>query len=190
LNPDSSRPHFARKRFLVKPALQFKSLGFVLLIVFLSSVGVYVVFESTLWNSLSLLPLSELQTATLAASLRLSFFFMLLILLAACGVESYLYFHRIIGPLFVLERELKRIAEGDLDHEVRLRTGDELKDIFQTLDDLKKSLKERAGRETQLLQEAEKALGEMAREFPSHPRLVVLQKNFQTLREALSGPRP
>jgi len=144
VTPINPRARFARKRFLVKPALQLKFLGFTLLIVFLSSVGVYFVFESTLWSSLPLIPLSPAQTATLESSLRLSFLCMLLILLAACGLEGYLYFHRVVGPLFALERELKRIAEGHFDHPARLRTGDELQDIFKTLETAKQSLKDRS----------------------------------------------
>ena len=161
----------------------------MLLIVFISSVGVYVVFESTLWSSLSLLPLTETQTAALAGSLRLSFVFMLLILLAACGLESYLFFHRIVGPLFVLERELKLIAEGDFDREVHLRVGDELKDIFKVLDELKASLKERAGREDRHLADLQRALEHMIRERPSDPRLAEIQKTLETLRQKLSGQR-
>jgi methyl-accepting chemotaxis protein len=187
LTLDNDRSHLHRKRFLVKPALQLKSLGFIILIVLLSSAGIYLMFETTLWNSLVLVPLTEAQTASLTLNLRLSFYFMLMILLAACGLESYLFFHRIVGPLFALERELKRVAQGDLQHETHLRAGDELKDVFETLGEVKKSLRERVAQEAQLLEKCASIVEQMAREHHVRdPQAAELRKNIQALRETAS----
>lgn len=156
-------------------------MGFNSLIVLVSCLGIYAIFESTLSGFLGPLPLSAVQAAAFHHSLRFSLIWTLVILIAACGLEAYLHFHRIVGPLFALERELKRIAEGDLGNPTHLRKNDELKDIFQTLEITKSALRNRFENRIELLNEIERTLERLSRELPPPRRDEVLN-----LKERLS----
>ncbi len=52
--------------------------------------------------------------------------------LATVFVTLYIS-HKIAGPLYRFETDLKMIAEGDLKHRIRLREGDQLKDLADSL---------------------------------------------------------
>ena len=48
-------------------------------------------------------------------------------------VASFMFPHAIAGPLYRIERELAEIGKGNLRKEIRLRKGDELKDLADSI---------------------------------------------------------
>jgi len=174
-----------RKHFFVKPNLQVKYLGFTLLIVLLSSLGVYLVFETTLRSWLVPIPLSSVDAANLQSNLRLTFVWMLLILLVACGVEAYLFFHRLAGPLFVLERELRQIGEGNFDRFFHLRKSDELQDVFRILEEMKTNLKDRNELQIKLLTETKETLEKLIQQLPNQDRYEHLRQEAISLKDRI-----
>jgi len=132
-----------RKKFFVKPALQLKHLVWTLLAVLACFVSCYLVFESILTSAISRGSLDMSQWIALRESLRLGFGITLLLLLAAIGTENYLFFHSVAGPLYALEKGLRRLAKGDFGDVVQIRETDELGDLIQTFETMKKQIQTR-----------------------------------------------
>jgi len=65
-----------------------------------------------------------------------------LIALATIAVTLFVS-HKIAGPMFRLEKELKAIGEGDLTKDIRLREKDQITDMAATLNKMVSSLHEK-----------------------------------------------
>ncbi len=61
-------------------------------------------------------------------------------------IFSLFYSHRIAGPLFNLKRVIRQIRSGDIPDEVRIRSGDEFKDLADELNRTLRWLKPRLRR--------------------------------------------
>ena len=61
--------------------------------------------------------------------------------------------HRIAGPMFVLERGMKRLAEGDLTVELKLRKNDNFHETIETFNLTVADLRERIIRVNKLINE-------------------------------------
>jgi methyl-accepting chemotaxis protein len=57
------------------------------------------------------------------------------------GVLSIFVSHKIAGPVYRLERSAKILASGDLTHSVKLRHGDELRDLEEAFNSMSDSLR-------------------------------------------------
>jgi len=164
-----------RKSLLVKPKLQFLHLSWILLVVVIASVSGYILFESILGEAVQK-ELIPWQT------LRLGGGVILLILMVALGMENYFFFHRIVGPLYALEKGIKRLAEGDFNHEVRVRESDEFKELIAGFEEVKKQLQHRFEIHDQtvrlLTQELDKVLANTTKES-----IGTLQAKLKEIRE-------
>jgi hypothetical protein len=67
--------------------------------------------------------------------------FSLLMILLCIGILALLASHRIAGPLFRIKQSLDSLCEGKDIPPVRLRKHDELKDMAESLDKLRRHLK-------------------------------------------------
>lgn len=132
-----------RKKFLIKPELQLKHLFWTLGLVFVSCLIAFIIFESMVSSAMIHHGYSVEEWESLRPLLRMGFLVLLLILLGAIGVESYLLFHRFVGPIFALEKGLKKLAGGDWDHETKIRNGDQLSDLINSFSDMKAEMKAR-----------------------------------------------
>lgn len=82
------------------------------------------------------------------------------------GFRLLLFSHKIAGPLYRLEKTAEAVGRGDLNLHVRLREGDELKRLAQSMDEMVQDLRARAiqikeqnDRLREILQQAEKIPG-------------------------------
>lgn len=137
-----------RKTFIIKPRIQIRHLILTLGALIISTAIGYYFLESTLSSFLRLQPLSEVEWATLRLSLRWGFFFILLIMVGIVSIEHVLFFHQIVGPIHVLEVAIKRMADGNLEEPVRVRNSDELKELVDAVDDLRKKFKAKGEKRT------------------------------------------
>lgn len=64
--------------------------------------------------------------------------------------------HRIAGPLFVIERGLKRLEQGDLSNTLNLRKGDYFHEVTDQLNNTMESLRERIEKVQQLANNLQK----------------------------------
>ena len=60
------------------------------------------------------------------------------------GLRLLLFSHRIAGPLYRLEKSAQAIGGGNLNLQIRLRSGDELQEFARSMDGMVRELRSRA----------------------------------------------
>ncbi len=118
-----------RRHYFVKPGFQIRytgtTLGVMLLVLF--------VFAFIVYKSGSIQMVAEVSRSypegipgfmlkLIFKQIALTF----LVTLPVIAIASIFLSHKIAGPLFKIERELKKIGAGDLGLRIRIRKGDEL----------------------------------------------------------------
>lgn len=170
-----------RKKFLIKPSLQLKHLFLTLVVVLISFVACYALFERQVSMAVMNSVLDQEGWLVLRGHLRIGFTCTLMLLLAGIGMENYFFFHTIAGPIYALEKGLKRLAQGDFNDVTRIRETDQLGDLIEAFEDMKKQILLRM--ETQektaqvLAQELERLLANTSNE------------NIETLRKRIKEIR-
>ena len=65
--------------------------------------------------------------------------------MSACGLFSFvlwvIFSHRIFGPIVPLRRQLQKLAAGDFEDRIKLRTRDEFKDVANDINQLTEILR-------------------------------------------------
>lgn len=122
-----------RKRYFVKKRLQFRYLLFVLFAMIIPTLVCGGALYYFIWQTVaaeiaipeaiaeSLTPALYKVNIVLFISLPLVFLIMLLL--------SIVISHKIAGPVYRLERDLKEISEGDYSRRIKFRSNDELQEI-------------------------------------------------------------
>jgi methyl-accepting chemotaxis protein len=171
-----------RKRFLIKPALQLRHLFWTLAVVVVCFASCYLLFEHLVTLTVQTGAMDLNQWIAVRTDTRIGFGVALVVLLGAIGLENYLFFHTIAGPIFALEKGLRRLAEGDFGNRIQIRETDQLRDLINAFEDMK--MKVIARIETQeaaartLAAEIEKALADA-----SPANLDALMKKLKEIRE-------
>jgi methyl-accepting chemotaxis protein len=129
-----------RKKFLIKPALQLRHLAWTLLVVLVCFASCYFLFEHLVTVAVSQNAMDFQQWLQLRTATRIGFGVALVVLLGAIGIENYLFFHTIAGPIYALEKGLRRLAEGDFTNVIRIRETDQLRDLIAAFEDMKTKL--------------------------------------------------
>ena len=131
-----------RKSFFVKPKLLLKYVAYALLTVVFTSVCILVVMRRTIYTTDALENLvNESEIRAVQSAMMSPFWWIVVILLIVIGIQSLIRFHRIIGPIYALEKIIELIKQGNLGGHILLRRGDELKDLAQKVEDMSSSLK-------------------------------------------------
>jgi methyl-accepting chemotaxis protein len=139
-----TRP-YKRRHFFVKKGYQFVFILKFCLIVIAGAVistGLLFLFsQGTLTSSFrnSSLVIEKTGFAILPSVFYTNIITLILILLATITVVLFIS-HKIAGPLFRFEKEIKDIEQGDLTTTVRLRTRDQITDIAAGLNSMTASL--------------------------------------------------
>jgi signal transduction histidine kinase len=133
-----------RKHFLIKPKIQLRHLGLTLGALTVAILIGYIFVESLLSSSVLSTTLTPGQWIDLRNDLRLGFLILFVVVLCALGIEHFLFFHSIVGPLYSIENALKRMLNGEYNDPVKIRESDELKDLVGTFEELRKKMKAQA----------------------------------------------
>lgn len=145
---EQGRPAFRRRQYFVKKGFQSGFiLKFCLLVLagIIISTGLLLIFsQGTLTSTFqnSRLVIQNTALAILPAMLLTNLITLALITLATIFVVLFIS-HKIAGPLFRFEKELKIISEGDLSRDIRLRKKDQITDIAKSLNQMTASLREK-----------------------------------------------
>jgi len=132
---------FRRRHFFVKKEYQFKFiLKFCLIVLAGSIISTGLIFffsQGTLTSSFenSRLVVKNTALAILPAIIYTNIITLLMISLATIVAVLFIS-HKIAGPMFRFEKELKAIGEGDLTKIIRLRKNDEIKDMAESLNEM------------------------------------------------------
>lgn len=126
-----------RKKFLIKPALQIRHLAWTLAVVLVCFVSCYLLFEHLVTMAVGQGTLDAQQWLELRSTTRIGFGVALAVLLGIIGLENYLFFHTIAGPIYALEKGLRRLAQGDFQNVTRIRETDQLRDVIGAFEEMK-----------------------------------------------------
>lgn len=132
------RPAFRRRHYFIKKDFQFRFIMKFCLLVLLGvtlSTGLLFLFsQDTLTSSFnqSRLVIESTAWAILPAVIYTNLITLGLISLATVGVTLFVS-HKLAGPMYRLEADLKIIGEGDLTKRIRLRKKDQFKDLVESL---------------------------------------------------------
>lgn len=132
-----------RKRLLINPRLQFRHLIWTLSMVLICFLAGYLLFESIAAASLREGNIAPEVWSRFLFSMRWGFALILVMLLAGIGIENYFFFHSIAGPLYALEKGLRRLSQGDFTAKTKIRTTDELGELVHAFDQMKTSIQHR-----------------------------------------------
>jgi methyl-accepting chemotaxis protein len=132
-----------RKKFLIKPALQIRHLCWTLAVITICFSSCYFLFEYLVTTTVGQGTLDAEQWSQLRLTTRTGFGVALLVLLGAIGIENYLFFHTIAGPIFALEKGLRRLAQGDFQNVIHIRETDQLRDLIEAFEDMKSKIVKR-----------------------------------------------
>ncbi|MFH1478525.1 MAG: HAMP domain-containing protein [Candidatus Omnitrophota bacterium] len=125
-----------RREYIVKTGLQFRYVGVVLaLVLFAFSVSGFTVFV-TGWSLFTQKLAAVYPQGRLLYVLRginLALLKNLLFILPIVFLLAVLFSHKIAGPVLRIERTIDEIRKGNLAKRIKLRTGDELWDLADTI---------------------------------------------------------
>jgi methyl-accepting chemotaxis protein len=130
-----------RKHFIIKPRIQVKYMAISFFVVCLTALTVYYAFWSALERAPGMDQLSGGELSALYHAYNVSFIWVVVILGAAIALLSVFFFHRLIGPIFVIERLIKAMAQGDFSASMHLRKHDELKDMARHMQEMISNLR-------------------------------------------------
>ena len=136
------KPTIWRRKYLVKKKMQFKYMSVILLWILLTSLVFGGVIYQHIYYILIKIPELEGKLKFIFEASWLTFWPWMLFLLGLGAISSIFIFHKIAGPLFRIEKELKdKIGKGDLTWHVKLRRGDELQDLATSINIMLDGLK-------------------------------------------------
>ena len=142
------RPRFRRRHYFIKRGFQagfiLKFCLLVLLGVIISTGLLFLFSQGSLTSSFdqSKLTIEETSFAILPAAIYTSLITLGLISLATIAVTLFVS-HKLAGPMFRFEADLKVIGKGDLTKEIRLRKKDQFMDLVDSLNTMTGGLREK-----------------------------------------------
>lgn len=169
------RNYFIKKEFQSKFILKF---FFILLCGIILSTGLVFLFsQETLTSSFnnSRLVISSTAEAIMPTLLITNLITLAIITIAAIGVTLFVS-HRIAGPMFRFEKDIKRIASGDLSVRINLRHKDQFSEMAGAFNEMASSFH---GKITQIDKAVDQAIADKERsETILHDLKKTIQKEF------------
>ena len=144
----NEKARYKRRHYFVKKDYQFRFIVKFCLIVFLGALissGLLFLFSrGTLTSSFdqSRLTIEKTSIAIMPAVLWTNAITLALITLATVIVVLFVS-HKIAGPLFRFEKELREIAKGDLSKSIHLRREDQITEMAEELNRMTAGLRDR-----------------------------------------------
>lgn len=141
-----------RRTFLIKTGLQLRYMGIIVTTMLLVAFGVGWVIYYTTWNKIETTPdLTIDKLAGIFDEVNRLLFRWILVFLLTIAILSILVSHKIAGPVFRLEQTTRLIAKGDLTQSVKLRHGDELRDLQDAFNTMSESLRKMVAKDREVI---------------------------------------
>ena len=186
----AGKPNYARRILVVNPGFQWKhAMTISLLVLVISSV-----MSAVLYETLHQQAILESQAGDTQSSRMTFTFFLSGIAFAVLTTGGVMFWclvtsHRICGPIFVLTRALRELADGRIPTLRPLRKKDEFKEVYLLLIDVVDSLKARRVAEMEALCEALALLEQAALwDEPLRERAEALTLRIEALRDQDAAP--
>ena len=131
-----------RRKFLIDKKVQVKYATFIVVLLFVYTlVLLSVIFAPHAVVLFSGSPAPEQVAAAEVVLLLNSYIWpWVILLMILCGVYSIFITHKIAGPVFVFNRMVSAIGRGDFSLRAKLRDGDDLTDLAESLNRMADSL--------------------------------------------------
>lgn len=168
-----------RWRFIIKPEIQLKYVLITIIFVAITAVLMYLAMFSSLKLASGLEDLTGGEWQALIHLLQQRFIWVVVILFGSIGLISILLFHRLIGPIYVFEKIIRMLKDGDLNIQLKLRHGDELKDLANEIQSLVNHLRQEVELEEKRLGEVQKDLEDIIKENQTNQILTEKIKAIQ-----------
>ena len=141
-----------RRVYLIKTGLQLRYMGIIVTTMLMVAFGIGWMIYYTSWNRISNTPdLTIDKLATIfdeVNSILLRYIPLFILVIASLSIFVS---HKIAGPVYRLERTTRLIASGDLTHSVKLRHGDELKDLQEAFNKMSASLRKMVAKDREVI---------------------------------------
>jgi methyl-accepting chemotaxis protein len=143
-----AKPNFKRRKFFIKKEFQSR---FILVFCLLVLLGAIISTSLTIYfsqgNLTSSFSKSHLEVTTTAAFVLPAVIYtnLITIIIISLSILALTLFvsHKIAGPLFRIEKDIKVIAEGDLTHIIYLRQKDQIRELSIDINKMTTNLKEK-----------------------------------------------
>jgi methyl-accepting chemotaxis protein len=177
----------SRKSFIIKPRLQIKYLFITLLLTVISSVVIYLTLSYVLFRPERLEGLSAAEIDLFQHSFRMYFFWAVVLLVLASGLEGIYRFHRVVGPLYAIEKVIQTFSTGDFSGNIQIRKGDELTDLVEELQVMREQLKSFVQSDRSACNRIEDRLLRLQTSCRQGASVEVLEKEIEVIRAELSS---
>lgn len=154
-----------RKNFLIKPELQLKYLGIVLLLIFLTAGLVILFVNLTVSSSSKLEGLTFIDIVIIKDLVIKSVIFVVVVVAVIITLIGVLFLHRLAGPVFVLEKVIKMVSEGDLSVKLQLRKNDELQFLAEEFQRMVLILNESVSKQKEIVKDIKEKIEVLANQM-------------------------
>lgn len=187
------RPIWRRRKYIIKKGLQFRYIGLVFTLALIASVVTGWTVFATSWHFLgeklaSVYPQGRLVYVLRATNLAL--IRNLLLISPLIFIIGLLFSHRIAGPVYRIGKTLEDISKGNLGLRIKLREGDELVDLADTINNLMENFNKTLVLDKDMVIKIEKDLEEIRKLASSQPcdcaKITALVNSIQETSKELS----
>ena len=185
---------FKRRKYIVDKRFQGKFILFFVIISSISSIIATVVFnhialkrlESIIWSAHISVKTTDEVIGSLFIYVNIIAFLVVSFLLILTGIWMV---RKTSGFLYVISKNIMRVANGDLSVSIGLRQKDEFNDVVSSLNDMIKKLRERFSDIKQRYGEISAYIRDIERTYaedkPSKEELQQVLKKIETLKGVL-----
>lgn len=176
-----------RKTFFIKPKLQVKYLLMSLLLTLISSGIIYLTLNKILFMTEKLEGVPDIAILQVQEQFRYGFMWVAVFLMIAFGIESMLRFHRLIGPIYVVEKMVNTFASGDLTQDFHLRKHDELQDLVSELLFMRDQIRNNLRSDREKCHSISEKLTQLANSIERNASPETLKKEIAELQKELAS---
>ncbi len=166
------RKRIRRKRYLVKPKFQLKYAGFNLVVMLLACLCFgFIIYKSgtiTMISEISRIYPEKVPGFMMNLVVKQVLFTLILFLPIVLAGSIYLS-HKVVGPAHRLEKDIRKIAEGEFGLRLRIRKGDELRELAGEVNRLVES----TGNIVMKIKKSARKIQDSVREEVSYARLMM-----------------
>lgn len=176
-----------RKTFFIKPRLQVKYLLISLLLTLISSGLIYLTLNEILFSTEKLADVPDIAILQVQEQFQHGFIWVAVLLMIAFGIESMFRFHRLVGPIYVVEKMVNTFATGDLTQDFHLRKHDELQDLVSELLSMRDRIRSNLKSDREKCQSISEKLTQLANSIERNASPETLKKEIGELQRELAS---
>lgn len=142
-----------RRTFLVKTGLQLRYMGIIISTMLLVAFGVGWIIYYTSWSRISnTQDLTIDKLAEIFDMVNRTLVQWVVVFVIVIAILSIFVSHKIAGPVYRFERSARVISSGDLTQRVKLRYGDELRELQDVFNSMTGSLCDMVTKDREIIQ--------------------------------------